>query len=177
MVIPPMSEVVNPATVNDRTTHGKTGTDRLCERYQLHGATVLATASTRYTILFRVLNPTSKPTTLYKATTLGNFPILPPTDTNNYFQKAATFEGPLHSGARYFEGGRYIRGGHYFPRAPLSRSATFARPPLSRGRYFQGAATFEGPLLSVGLAKFRGRYFNFQGRYFRRAATFGVRYF
>ena len=82
MVIPPISEAIIPATVNDSTTHDKTGiiepTDRLCEGYQLHGAIVLATASTRGTIPFRVLNPTSKPTTLYKATTLGNFPILPP---------------------------------------------------------------------------------------------------
>lgn len=46
---------------------------RLVERYNLHGAAVLAHVSPSNTIPVRLLNPTAQPTTIYRETTLDTF--------------------------------------------------------------------------------------------------------
>ena len=75
-VIPPRSEVVIPGKLQGDAACalGQVETfPRLVERYQLHGAAVLARASPSNTVPVRLLNPTSKPTTIYRETTLGVF--------------------------------------------------------------------------------------------------------
>jgi len=76
-VIPPTSEAVIPARVRGSTTSGIIGlvesSPRLAERYNLQGAASLVQVSEAETIPFRLVNPTSKPVTLYKGATLGTF--------------------------------------------------------------------------------------------------------
>ena len=43
------------------------------DRYQLQGAAVLATTTADHTVPYRLINPTSKPVTLYKGANLGTF--------------------------------------------------------------------------------------------------------
>ena len=76
-VIPPRSEAVIPARVHGALPPGTIGlvesAPRLAERYHLQGATTLVTVSEADTIPFRLINPTTKPVTLYKGATLGTF--------------------------------------------------------------------------------------------------------
>ena len=48
----------------------------LMDRYQLQGAAVLATTTADHTVPYRLINPTSKPVTLYKGATLAIFTTL-----------------------------------------------------------------------------------------------------
>ena len=56
----------------------------MAERYHLQGAASLVTIAADQTVPFRLINPTSRPVTLYKGATLGTFsaadrdPVLPP---------------------------------------------------------------------------------------------------
>ena len=43
------------------------------DRYQLQGTAVLATTTADHTVPYRLINPTSKPVTLYKGANLGTF--------------------------------------------------------------------------------------------------------
>lgn len=76
-VIPPRSEAVIPARVHGTVPPGTIGlvesAPRLAERYHLQGATTLVSISQVDTIPFRLINPTTKPVTLYKGATLGTF--------------------------------------------------------------------------------------------------------
>ena len=76
-VIPPRSEVVLPAQVTGNTFPGVIGliesVPRLVERYQLQGAAALVKIADDQTVLFRLINPTSRPVTLRKGATLGTF--------------------------------------------------------------------------------------------------------
>ena len=76
-VIPPRSEAVIPARVNGPVPPESIGlvesAARIAERYHLQGAGSLVTMSKAETIPFRLINPTSKPVTLYKGATLGTF--------------------------------------------------------------------------------------------------------
>ena len=76
-VIPPRSEAVIPARVHGTLPPGTIGlvesAPRLAERYHLQGATTLVKISQVDTIPFRLINPTTKPVTLYKGATLGTF--------------------------------------------------------------------------------------------------------
>lgn len=79
-IISPRSETVLPATIRGETLPGAIGliesAPHLAERYHLRAAD--------RTIPFRLINPTSRPVTLYKGATLGTFsaadrdPVLPP---------------------------------------------------------------------------------------------------
>lgn len=46
---------------------------RLAERYHLQGAAALVKVAEGETVPFRLINPTSKPITLYKGASLGTF--------------------------------------------------------------------------------------------------------
>ena len=76
-VISPRSEAVIPARIQGTVIPGTTGlvesAPRLAERYHLQGATSLVSVSPAETIPFRLINPTTKPVTLYKGATLGTF--------------------------------------------------------------------------------------------------------
>ena len=76
-VIPPQSESVIPAYLDANWSPGIVGlleaSSRLIERYQLQGAAALVTLSSDHTVLFHLINPTQKPVTLYRGTTLGKF--------------------------------------------------------------------------------------------------------
>ena len=76
-VIPPRSEAVILARLHGTIPPGTIGlvdsAPRLAERYHLQGATTLVTVSQVDTIPFRLINPMTKPVTLYKGATLGTF--------------------------------------------------------------------------------------------------------
>ena len=76
-VIPPKSEAVLPAKMKGETLPGAIGLiesiPQLAERYQLQEAAALVKISDDQTVPFRLINPTSRPVTLYKGATLGTF--------------------------------------------------------------------------------------------------------
>lgn len=76
-ILPPLSESVIPVYTSTPVLIGSTGliepTSKLTERYHLCGATQLVSLSDMYTFPFRVLNPTNKPVTIYRCTTMGTF--------------------------------------------------------------------------------------------------------
>ena len=82
-VIPPSSEAVIPASLDSNYAPGDVGlieaSMHLIERYHLQGAAALVALSAGHTIPFRLINPTSKPVTLYRGATLGTF--VPADDT------------------------------------------------------------------------------------------------
>ena len=84
-VISPTSESVIPAKLDSEFPPGRFGiiepSQHLMERYQLQGASSLAKITARHTILFRLINPTSRPVVLYKGANLGIFTRL---DTNSH---------------------------------------------------------------------------------------------
>ena len=76
-VIPPSSEAMIPATLDQDTPTGDAGlieaSECLIVRYQLQGAAALVTVTADQTVPFRLINPTTKPVTLYKGEKLGTF--------------------------------------------------------------------------------------------------------
>ena len=76
-VIPPRSETVIPAKIKGEVPPGAIGliesVPRLAERYHLQGAAALVKVTEGETVPFRLINPTSKPITLYKGASLGTF--------------------------------------------------------------------------------------------------------
>ena len=84
-VISPTSESVIPAELDSEFPPGRFGiiepSQHLMERYQLQGASALAKITARHTILFRLINPTSRPVVLYKGANLRIFTRL---DTNSH---------------------------------------------------------------------------------------------
>ena len=76
-VIPPSSEAVLPVGLDVEFAAGTVGlietSQHLMDRYQLQGAAVLATTTADRTVPYRLINPTSKPVTLYKGANLGTF--------------------------------------------------------------------------------------------------------
>jgi len=76
-VIPPRSETVIPAKIEGDVPPGAIGliesVPRLAERYHLQGAATLVKVAEGETVPFRLINPTSKPVTLYKGASLGTF--------------------------------------------------------------------------------------------------------
>ena len=74
-VIPPSSEAVLPVRLDvEFSTVGLIETSQhLMDRYQLQGAAVLATTTADRKVPYRLINPTSKPVTLYKGANLGTF--------------------------------------------------------------------------------------------------------
>ncbi len=76
-ILPPLSESVIPVYSSTTLLEGSTGliepTPRLTERYHICGATQLVSLSDKHTFPFRVLNPTNKPVTIYRCTTMGTF--------------------------------------------------------------------------------------------------------
>ena len=78
-VIPPTSETVLPVGLDAEFSAGTVGlietSQHLMDCYQLQGAAVLATVTTTadHTVPYRLINPTSKPVTLYKGANLGTF--------------------------------------------------------------------------------------------------------
>ena len=76
-VIPPSSETVLPVGLDAEFSAGTVGlietSQHLMDRYQLQGAAVLATTTADHTVPYRLINPTSKPVTLYKGANLGTF--------------------------------------------------------------------------------------------------------
>ena len=74
-VIPPRSETVIPAKIKGDFPTGSIGliesVPRLAERYHLQGAAASVKVAEAETLPFRLINPTSKPITLYKGATLG----------------------------------------------------------------------------------------------------------
>ena len=76
-IIPPLSETVLPAKLKGEVLPDNIGlveaTPHLSERYQLQGAAALVKLTDSQAIPFLLINPTSKPVTLYKGATLGTF--------------------------------------------------------------------------------------------------------
>ena len=76
-VIPPSSEAMIPARLGQDSPTGEAGlieaSENLKVRYQLQGAAALVTVTADQTVPFRLINPTTKPVTLYKGATLGTF--------------------------------------------------------------------------------------------------------
>ena len=74
-VIPPRSETVIPAKIKGDVPPGAISliesVPRLAERYHLQGAAASVKVAEAETVPFRLINPTSKPITLYKGATLG----------------------------------------------------------------------------------------------------------
>ena len=76
-VIPPLSEILVPATLSapfDTNTVGCVEPrHELTERYNIIGAAEIVTISEQNTIPIRLLNPTDQPITIYRCTRLGQF--------------------------------------------------------------------------------------------------------
>ena len=76
-IIPPRSETIIPAKLKVDTHPGAIGliesAPTLAERYQLQGAAALVRLPDSVSVPFRLINPSSKPVTLYKGATLGTF--------------------------------------------------------------------------------------------------------
>ena len=76
-VIPPSSEAMIPARLDQDTPAGDAGLIEASENlkvcYQLQGAAALVTVTADQPVPFRLINPTTKPVTLYKGATLGTF--------------------------------------------------------------------------------------------------------
>lgn len=76
-VIPPRSETVIPVKIKGDVPPGAIGliesVPRLAERYNLQGTAALVKVTDGQSVPFRLINPTSKPITLYKGASLGTF--------------------------------------------------------------------------------------------------------
>ena len=76
-ILPPMSESVIPVYPKSSLPVGKTGliepSAKLIDRYHVCGASQLVSFSEQHTFPFRILNPTQKPVTIYRCTTVGTF--------------------------------------------------------------------------------------------------------
>ena len=76
-ILPPMSESVIPVYPKSSLPVGKTGliepSAKLIDRYHVCGASQLVSLSEQHTFPFRILNPTQKPVTIYRCTTVGTF--------------------------------------------------------------------------------------------------------
>ena len=76
-ILPPMSESVIPVYPKSSLPVGKTGliepSTKLIDRYHVCGASQLVSFSEQHTFPFRILNPTQKPVTIYRCTTVGTF--------------------------------------------------------------------------------------------------------
>ena len=76
-VIPPSSETVLPVSLDAEFPAGTIGliemSQHLIDRYQLQGAALLAITTADHTVPYRLINPTSKPVTLYKWANLSTF--------------------------------------------------------------------------------------------------------
>ena len=73
-ILPPLSESVIPKTP---FPVGSTGliepSSQLAERYNVCGASQLVSLSSDHTFPIRVLNPTNKPVTIYRCSTMGTY--------------------------------------------------------------------------------------------------------
>ena len=76
-VIPPLSEILVPATLSARFDANTVGCveprHELTERYNIIGAADIVTISEQNTIPIRLLNPTNQPIKIYRWTRLGQF--------------------------------------------------------------------------------------------------------
>ncbi|XP_044182738.1 uncharacterized protein LOC122963370 [Acropora millepora] len=76
-ILPPLTESVIPVYPKRLLATGTTGliepSSKLLTRYQIGGATQLVSLSEENTFPFRLLNPTSRPITIYRCSTLGSF--------------------------------------------------------------------------------------------------------
>ena len=76
-VIPPRSETVIPAKIKGDVPPGAIGLieslPRLAQRYNLQGAAALVRVAETEAVPFRLINPTSKPITLYRGASFGTF--------------------------------------------------------------------------------------------------------
>ena len=76
-ILPPLTESVIPVYPKRLLPTGTTGliepSSKLLTRYQIGGATQLVSLSEENTFPFRLLNPTSRPITIYRCSTLGSF--------------------------------------------------------------------------------------------------------
>ena len=76
-ILPPLSESVIPVSPKSSLPVGKTGliehNPKLAEKYHVCGASQLVSLSEQHTFPFRVLNPTCKPVTIYRCSTMGIF--------------------------------------------------------------------------------------------------------
>ena len=76
-ILPPMSESVIPVYPKTSLSLAFTGliepNPNIAERYHVCGASQLVSFSEDRTFPFRVLNPTEKPVTIYRCTTMGTF--------------------------------------------------------------------------------------------------------
>lgn len=76
-ILPPLSESVIPVYPKMPLPAGSTGlvepNTKLAERYHICGATQLVSLSEDNTFPVRVLNPTNKPVTIYRCSTMGMF--------------------------------------------------------------------------------------------------------
>lgn len=77
IILPPLSESVIPVYPKMPLPAGSTGlvepNTKLAERYHICGATQLVSLSEDNTFPVRVLNPTNKPVTIYRCSTMGMF--------------------------------------------------------------------------------------------------------
>ena len=76
-IIPPLSEVLVPATLSEQFPTNIVGCveprHELTGRYNIIGAAELVTISEQHTIPIRLLNPTNQPIKIYCCTCLGHF--------------------------------------------------------------------------------------------------------
>ena len=76
-ILPPLSESDIPVSPKSSLPVSKTGliehNPKLGERYHVCGACQLVSLSKQHTFPFRVLNPTCKPVTIYRCSTMGIF--------------------------------------------------------------------------------------------------------
>ena len=95
-ILQPMSESVIPVYPKASLPAGKTGlielNDKLAERYHVCGASQLVSLSEHETFPFRILNPTDKPVTIYRCSTMGTF-----ISSDASMSVIATSDTPNHS--------------------------------------------------------------------------------
>ena len=76
-ILPPLSESVIPVYPKTALEVGSTGliepSSKLAERYHVCGASQMVSFSEDHTFPFRVLNPTNKPVTIYRCSTMGTY--------------------------------------------------------------------------------------------------------
>ena len=76
-ILPPLSESVIPVYPKSSLPVGNTGliepNSQIATRYHVCGASQLVSLSEQHTFPFRVLNPTNKPVTIYRCSTMGTF--------------------------------------------------------------------------------------------------------
>lgn len=76
-ILPPLSESVIPVYPKSSLPVSKTGliehNAKLAKRYRVCGASQLVSLSEQHTFPFRVPDPTCKPVTIYRCSTMGTF--------------------------------------------------------------------------------------------------------